>query len=186
MGLGIVSDEEFESSLQDIKKPTSIPVIIEMDNKGRKDGDVNVPNSIRAIIGDTANIDGRKEALALASSLGISDSSVSAYTNGVNSTKEYNGAKNPAIVELLTKSKNKIARKASKVAKAAIEKIDDDSLGECSAVELAQVAKHMASIIPMMEPPPEQSKDNRPQIIQFFAPAMRDESKFETIIVKDN
>jgi hypothetical protein len=43
----------------------------------------------------------------------------------------------------------------------------------------------MASIIPMMEPPPEGYKDNRPQIVQFFAPPMRDESRFETIIVKD-
>jgi hypothetical protein len=78
-----------------------------MEQKGRKEGDNNVPNSIRAIIGETSNIDGRKEALALANSLNIS-SSVSAYANGVTSTKDYNGDKKESIVDVLTKSKNEL------------------------------------------------------------------------------
>lgn len=181
--LGIVSDEEFESSLEDIKKPM-IPIVIESPSKGRSDNDKNVPGALRSIIGETSNVESRKDALDLARAFNISDSSVSAYANGATSTATYDKPKS-SIIEVITKSKNRIARKAAKISASAIEKISEDKLDACDAVELAQVAKSMASIIPMMEPPPAQGADTRPQIIQFFAPPMMQESKFETIVVKE-
>src|SRR5690242_4858309 len=101
MGMGLVDDSEFESQLSNvtqsrsIQKP-SIPstpnpnnespvegevVIEDIPSKGRKEGDNNVPESLRNLIGITAQTEGRKEAIALAKMFGVSPSSTSAYSN---------------------------------------------------------------------------------------------------------
>ena len=117
MPIGIVSDEDFESELNRISVPKKVvpspvlnPEIVEMDRPGRKEGDVNVPESLRKIIGEEALLNGRQSALGLAKMFDISPASVSAYANGATSTASYNSP-NTALVSHINKSGRVPSRK---------------------------------------------------------------------------
>lgn len=183
MPMGVVEDDDFEAALNDCG-PIAKVEVIDLPTPGRKEGDVNVPDSIRSIIGETSEVNGRQDAIALAKTFGLSESSVSAYANGASSTATYDNPK-PSIVDVITKSKQRIGRKAAKIAIKAVDNIDDVKLSNCSAVELAQVAKSMGSLVSQMSPDESSKSDHRPQIIQFFAPPMKTEQQFETIMVKE-
>src|SRR5678810_1013449 len=110
MPLGVVSDDEFESELKNSRvelDKSGVPVIGIVDNgteeippvvngvveeqkSGRGLGTTEVPDSLRKIIAQTNLESGRAAAISLASSFGISESSVSAYLNGSTSTATYN------------------------------------------------------------------------------------------------
>src|SRR5215510_5460530 len=92
MPMGIVSDDDFDREINHLNRkpvvtpPPVIPEVVDMPRPGRSNGDVNVPDSLRKIIGETSELEGRDAALELASKFGISPSSVSAYANGSTST----------------------------------------------------------------------------------------------------
>jgi predicted transcriptional regulator len=93
MGMGIVSDKDFDKELTnvDIKPVSDNKAHIHiLDKPGRKPNDVNVPDTLRKTIASTAIEHGREAAIDLASQFGISPSSVSAYTQGARSTSTYN------------------------------------------------------------------------------------------------
>lgn len=185
MPLGIVSPEDFEKELkefEDTKNPTGTVTIL--PSKGRKEGEPNVPDSLRKLLGDTALTEGRAESLEMAAAFGISKSSVSAYSNGSTSTKTYNDESNP-LKGFLRERKNKIAKRASKKLLTAMDKIDDDKLNECSAVELATVSRAMAGIIKDMLP--EEKTVQESSTVQFvmYAPPIAKESNFESVVANE-
>jgi hypothetical protein len=85
MAMGIVSDSEFDKELakanptpREVSK--QIPVtgeVVDMPAKGRGIGNVEVPDSLRKVIGETAVSEGRDTAVELARQFGISPSSAS-------------------------------------------------------------------------------------------------------------
>jgi hypothetical protein len=158
-----------------------------MERVGRKDGDVNVPDALRQIIGEEAVLNGRKSALGLAGMFGISDSSVSAYAKGATSTASYNTPK-PAIIGHINKSRARASKKAGKVLDAALGAITQDKLDYTDAKELAGIAKDMSVIIKNLEPPADSSQslksDSSPQFV-IFAPQFRDERSFDHITVQE-
>lgn len=189
MPLGVVSDSEFESELKNSNKHNTINndkvisgevVTIE---KGRGNGNVQVPDSLRKIIGETSELDGRKSALELAKIFDVSPSSVSAYSNGSTSTASMD--KQPNLTHI-NQAKERISKKARRVALKALDSITEDKLSIASAPELAHVARSMGAIVKDMEP--EKAKTevdaNRPQFI-FYAPQIINESKFETVYAKE-
>jgi hypothetical protein len=181
MGMGIVSDSDFENELQ--KNQTTPKVEIKDINKGRGPGNVEVPDSLRKVIGETSVINGREEAVKLAESFGISPSSVSAYANGATSTATYADQPNqPHIIQ----AKEKIARKARHKLMLAIGGITKEKLADASVKVLASVAKDMAAVVKDMEPevPKNAPINNGPQFV-IYAPQYRKEEHFEVVQAKE-
>jgi hypothetical protein len=193
MPIGIVSDDDFMSELSNYQKresseetrtPPITPEIIPLDRPGRSEGDVNIPDPLRQIIGEEAVINGRKAALGLAGMFGVSASSVSAYAKGATSTTTYDTPK-PSIISHINRSRQRASKKASKVLDAALGSITQEKLDYTDAKELAGIAKDMSVIIKNLEPPDDSVKSNSgeaaPQFV-IFAPQFRDERSFGTPI----
>lgn len=189
MPIGIVSDEDLQAELEKLS-PRKIdrltPLVQEIPTRGRSDGDVNVPDSLRQIIGEDAIINGRQSALGLAGMMGISASSVSAYANGASSTTTYDTPK-PSIINHINKSRARATKKAGRVLTAALAAITQEKLDYTDAKDLSGIAKDMSVVIKNLEPPQtDQASDGMktPQFV-IFAPTFRDERSFETIEVKE-
>ncbi len=191
MGLGLVSDDEFLSQLENVNR-SSLPinltpngVISQLASPGRASGDVNVPSSLRAVIGETSALDGRSEGIKLASEFGISPSSVSAYKNGATSTASYNEAK-PAIKNPIARAKARIASRSRNRILHAINAITDEKLDQARAKDLAGIAKNLAGVVSVMESNGiDPSIDTSKPAIIIFAPQIRKEESFDVIDVSN-
>ena len=193
MPIGLVSNEAFDQELASYTRaPKSVhsdvvPSIVELDRPGRSQGDVNVPESLRKIIGETAVIDGRQQALQIAEQFGISPASVSAYAKGATSTASYNSP-NAGISSFIAKSRNRAIKRAGKTLNAALGAITQEKLDYTDADKLSGIAKDMSVIIKNLEPQsspldPTEGKTT-PQFV-IFAPTFRDERTFESIVVSE-
>jgi hypothetical protein len=193
MGMGIVSDKDFDTEKgkviippisNTIPIPTSTPIAEIVDvHKGRGEGNVAVPNSLRKLIGDAAITGGRQEALELAASFGISGSSASAYGNGANSTASYNDRPNASNI---TKSKERISKRARHKLMAALRNMTEDKLVSAKARDLAGIAKDMSTVVKQMEEsenPLEKGK-NGPTFV-FYSPQVRSEKVFDVVHAKE-
>ena len=195
MSMGLVNDEDFECELNkgsqsNWNKATSIDSakIIESPNKGRALGDVEVPESLRKIIGETSELDGRKEAVALAKMFDISESSVSAYAHGSTSTANYNKPDTEigSINEHINKSKERISNKARSRLFQSLKYITDEKLKkEESVAILSQVARNMATIVKEMEPSVNTSNENNGIQFIFYSPHIKTEEVYDTITVNE-
>lgn len=180
MPMGVVNDKEFESEVEN----SGVPItghITELPRPGRQPNDVNVPESLRKIIGETSEIEGRQSALAFAESLGISASSVSAYANGATSTATYNKP-STELVQHIQGRKSKVVGSALTRLTRAMHHLTSDKIGTSSAREISAIAKDMAQVVKLMDDTPT-SDGNKVQAPQFlvYAPTMIDERKFEVI-----
>lgn len=187
--LGIVSDEQFDQEVSNSKtvippKPFNAEVIQKSD-RGRGKGNNEVPEGLRKIIGEESVINGRQSALELANEFGISPSSVSAYAKGATSTATI-AKPEKTLVNYLTSRKNRASKKALRTLHATLDAITPDKLQDVKARDLAGIAKDMSVIAKNMEP--ENSKtgeSNTPKFV-VYAPTIRDERTYETIVVNDN
>lgn len=193
MPMGVVSQKDFEKEVDNSAvaeseivlpnlPPTRIPEVVEMERPGRKEGDNNVPNGLRKLIGVTSVEDGRQAALQLAEQFGVSPSSVSAYAEGATSTSTIDEKPNGKIIN---DTKQRIARKASKVLNRALLNITDEKLAATKAVELAQIAKSMSGVVKDMEPEDEGAGNKQEPIFQVFAPQIHQENHYDTIVVRE-
>jgi hypothetical protein len=186
MPMGIVSDKEFQSEIKDstIKPISKSSVMITDVSRGRGEGSVEVPDSLRKVIGATALNDGRSEALELAKSFGISPSSVSAYTNGATSTASYDDTPNKSVIN---QGKVRLSGMAQRRLKMALRHITDDKLAGAKVRDIAGIAKDMAIVANQMEPEVSNNRNEQKNVsFQIFAPQFRDERKYETIVAKDD
>lgn len=189
MPIGLVSDDLLREELEKLsgKKRVSSVQVIDIEKPGRKEGDVNVPESLRKIIGEDAVINGRQSALQLAESFGISPASVSAYANGATSTASYD-TPNKSLISHINKSRQRAIKKAQLTLNGALSAITQDKLDYADPKDLASIAKDMTVVIKNLEPPQvASSDDNQAKAPQFviFAPQFRDERTFETITVQE-
>lgn len=193
MPVGLVSDDDFTREMDKLSgrktgKESHTPIVIDMPSKGRSEGDVNVPDPLRQIIGEESVINGRQSALGIARMFGISDASVSAYAKGATSTASYDTPKS-SIVNHIQKSRARAIKKASKTLNGALGAITQDKLDYADAKDLSVIAKNMSAIIKDLEPPshvdgPNGPTSNQPQFV-IFAPQFRDERSFDTIHVSE-
>ncbi len=188
MPLGIVSDKDFEKELGNSSKvPDTIPTTGRVDilpTPGRNSGDNNVPDSLRKIIGETSEIEGRQEALELANHFGISPSSVSAYANGSTSTASMDKQPN---LDHINGQKNRIVKRATIKLHKALSHITDEKLEGAKAVDLASIAKSMSGIVKEMEPEkPKDSTDgkNAPAFI-VYSPTFKQENYYEVVTARE-
>lgn len=202
---GIVSDDLFEKELKKSnplsnsdfnRNSNKIPEldtelvitgeVIDTPIKGRKEGDNEVPDSLRKIIGEEHELNGRQSALQLASDFGISKQSVSAYANGSTSTKSYDKRPNlPHINNAKERVQNHARAKLTK----ALNHLTSEKLASAKAVDLATIAKSMSGIVKDMEPEPILNGPgtqgiNSPTYV-FYAPQIKTENHYETVIAKE-
>lgn len=183
--MGIVNDDDLLIELDKLSPSTIKPKveIKSIPNPGRNGGDKNVPDSLRKIIGETNQIDGRPQALAIAKDFGISDSSVSAYANGTTSTASYDEPKKE-IESHIQRSKDRISSKARSLLLKSLKNITEEKLASAKVEVLSGVAKDMSNIIKNTEPDHKNPVREGPQFI-IYAPQFVPESKFETIILNE-
>lgn len=181
MPLGIVSDDEFEDSLNDESEQVRAS-IVNKTSSGRAVGDNNVPDSLRRIIGEDASINGSKNTIeAIARPLGISTSSVSAYKNGATSTASYND-KAPDLLSHINKGKTEVIKRATRTMKRALINITEEKLNGAKAKDLAGIAKDMSAMIKNLEP--EEQKEKNVQFV-FFAPRTRAIDTYDVLDVSN-
>jgi hypothetical protein len=183
MPMGIVSDTDFENELRKNQSDDISQGTIKEINRGRGLGNVEVPDSLRKVIGETANLDGRDEAIKLAESFGISPSSVSAYTNGSTSTKSYNEQPN---LNHINKAKERISKRARVKLFAALEQITEEKLSGSKAKDLSSIARDLSAVVKEMEPeqPKIAATSDGPKYI-IYAPQYKKEEHFEVIQAKE-
>lgn len=198
MAMGIVSDKDFNAEKSklvpspgtDGNKSETVPTssqvngVIKDVNRGRGIGSVEVPNSLRNVIGDESQTNGRQSAIELAQSFGLSPSSVSAYDVGATSTASYGDRPNAGIVK---QAKERIAKRARIKLMSALSQITEEKLEKANAKDLAGIAKDMAGVVKTMEPEDSKEKvntDKGPTFV-FYAPQFRKEEHFDVIQAKD-
>ena len=186
MAMGRVSSVDFDKEINGKTDAEPKVTIIDKPAKGRKDGDVNVPEGLRKLIGETYEIDGRQSGVDLAKRFNISPSSASAYANGATSTKSYDSPV-PAIKSHIIKSKERAVKRASVTLNQALSAITQEKLDYADPKDLAGIAKDMAVIIKNLEPPTVESINGGQSSPQFtiYAPTFRDERSFEVITVQE-
>jgi hypothetical protein len=206
MPIGLVSDDDFLKELSrtvpggkivtpatpptpdlvDAPTTTRDAVVEDTHSAGRNKGDTNVPESLRKIIGEEAVINGRSAALQLARDVGVSPSSVSAYSKGATSTSSI---KSPvkSILTHINKSRVRAVKRASSTLNAALGAITQDKLDYADVKDLSTIAKDMSVIIKNLEPPPDKPGEGETKAPAFviFAPQFRREEQFETITVQE-
>lgn len=194
MPMGVVSDSEFikesesllinESNINssNINKPKFeiIDESVKNNSHGRRDNDVQVPDTVRKLIGITAVGEGRQEALALAKQFGISPSQTSAYSQG--KTSSSSDTISPPIQSAINKTKLRIRSKAKKSLYIALDALTEDRITASKARDIAAIAKDMSTIMTSMEPKneDENNKSNGPTFI-FFKPEVKNESDFGVV-----
>jgi hypothetical protein len=181
----IVNNDEFEKEIKDSKVQEQV-ISGQIENipvKGRKTGDNNVPESLRKIIGNESEINGRESARRIAQEFGVSDSSISAYANGSRSTTTYDKRPN---LPFLNKQKNHITKRAQRKILNALEHITEDKLEDAKPTELAMIAKALSGVVRDMEPEKESTvnNNNAPQFI-VMAPVFKKEEHYDMMFIKE-
>ena len=201
MPMGIVSDAEFEKELNNSRpnktradiRPVTTLVKDSSDSsdssdntieRGRKEGDVNVPDSLRKLLGDVAVTSGRSDALALAKQFGISDSSVSAYSKGARSTATYNDRPSEKVIN---GAKMRVSMKARRKLLKALDSMTDDKLESCKARDLAGIAKDMAVVMKAMETDSHsgEGESNKGPTFMIFSPQFKSENDYKQVEAKE-
>lgn len=194
MPMGIVTPEDFDSELGNCNKPisnsrserekskSSVVNIIDVPTRGRGEGNVEVPDALRKIIGEESQLHGRDAGLAMARTFGISPSSVSAYSNGAHSTATYDETPNKNHIDL---GKARVVKRARAKMMLALSHLTAEKIQESKGRDIAGIAKDMAVVIKTMEPEQQKTENNnRPQFV-FFAPNIHNEEHYETIYAKE-
>lgn len=187
MAIGVVSSDDFDLEIEKSNLNHSksiIGTVIDKTPLGRGIGSEQVPNSLRKIIGETSEIDGRAEAINLAAQFGVSPSSVSAYANGATSTASYDNP-NKQLNNHINDAKARIAKKARNRLVTALNEITPDKLAAAKLRDIASVAKDMSAIVKDMEPKNESNDGHNGPTFVLFAPPFRKEEYFDTVIVNE-
>ncbi len=174
MAIGLVSDEDFE---------LEVGKVVDRKPSGRSVGDNNVPPALRQIIAETAISEGNDEAKRLAKSFGISDSSVSAYKHGANSTDTYNQPER-ALLNANNRVKDKIRGKAFTKLEEAIDAITETNLNGAKVRDIAAVAQSMSIIAKNMDDDVDTNRTH-PANFVIFAPIMMQDNEFKTVVINE-
>lgn len=185
MPIGVVTDDDFEKEIRNSGVPI-VGEVVKAPTKGRQENSTEVPQSIRKIIGETNEIEGRQSALQFAESLGLSPSSVSAYANGATSTSTYQKP-NQDLQAHITSRKQKVSASAMTRLTRAMSALTKDKIATSSAKEISSIAKDMAQVVKMMEPDTPEGQGEGVKTPQFvvYAPTFVDERKFDIIQAKE-
>jgi hypothetical protein len=175
MGMGVVSDEDFDLEVSKLSDNKSS--VITYNDKGRSEGDNNIPDAIRKIASE-ALLNGAPAKL-VCTELSISPASASAYKNGATSTATYDKP-NKSLISHNDKIKERINGRASNVMLKALKHITTAKLLDAKPTDLSQIAANMARVIDKTTPKIAEQATNT---IIFYSPKQIDSKNFEVIDV---
>jgi len=181
MPLGVLKEDEFLTELEKLNgKVISSAKVIPAKQPGRN-GKEETPVAIRKVIAGEPLSAGKE----LANLFNVSESSVSAYKVGATSTATYNTPE-IGLANHARSAREKIALRAGKRLSLALNHITDDKLANAKLSEISGVARDMSTIVKNMEPPAEQQSGNKlnAQFV-FFAPRLKSEADYDSVIVSE-
>jgi predicted transcriptional regulator len=155
-------------------------VLIEAIQRGRGPAK-EIPSPIRQFIAEES-LNGAS-AKELSETMGVSESSISAYKNGATSTATYNKPDDD-LMNHVSKVKTAIATAARNKLMTAISSLSDDKIANAKAKDIAGIAKDMASVVKQLEEKTDENKGPQVQFV-FFAPKVKPESYFPVIEVSE-
>lgn len=176
MPMGVISDEELQSELDknNDQRPDGKVVSI---NRGRGDGNNEVPQALRNVIAEEAitRIGTLKD---LANIFDVSPSSVSAYKNGATSTRSYHNP-DQQLKKHVDSVKDKIKNKAQARILLAMRHITEEKIQDAKLKDITGLARDMSAVIKNMETNGGQGNTNI--TYQIYAPRERKESEYEVV-----
>jgi hypothetical protein len=185
MGLGIVSDDEFDfevssliSSTRNEEKRDSEVRQIER-GRGNK---VETPEEIREIISE-ASLQGARSK-DLAKIFPISSSSISAYKNSATSTASYNKP-DQKLENHNSEVRDRITQRATKRIMMALSAITPEKVQSAKLKDISGLAKDMSSVVKNLEPQGRVSGDVNQTNYVFYIPKEKRLEDFETIVVNE-
>lgn len=192
MGMGIVSNSDFDNELENLTPLPPIPlggslgggkaIITSIPPKGRDTNGVEVPDSLRKLIGSESVTNGRQSALELADKFAISPSSVSAYSQGSHSTASYGDRPDESGI---SEAKLRITKKARNRLVLALNSITQEKIDSAKVRDIAGVAKDMSAIISNMESKGSKTEGDSGPTFIFYSPQTRSEKVFDMVQVKE-
>jgi len=173
MGLGLLTDEEFEVEIGKINNQ-----IKHVDSILGRNGKKAVPAIIRESA--AADLIAGATSKEVQEAYGISASSAEAYKNGAHSTTTYHEP-NESLQRANDAVRNQIIGGARAKLLQALEGITPDKLAGSKAKDLASIAKDMSSVINQTEP----TQSNPTGNVQFIfhVPPIKEEKDFGVIDV---
>ena len=183
MSIGLVDNSSFEAELERLLSSnghSSSPSVIVKTREGRGN---NIPDEIKKIAGEEF-INGAPQA-QVAEVLGITKTTVSHSAVGMNSTNHDVRQPKPEVLKHVNSVRDRITKRASRLAITALDSIDTDKVRELSPNKQAELAKTMTSIVKDMEPEYIDEK-NKPNIqVVVYAPRERSLDEFEIVKALD-
>src|SRR5215204_149909 len=161
-------------------KPHELGSMVRTIERGRGLHSVQVPEALRAVIASDAIENSSRSAKSIARAFDVSDSSLSAYKHGANSTASYD---NPDV-ELKAKTNHtrmRIGNKARSRLLSTLNHITPDKLENAKLRDLAATAQAMSAVIRNIEPPAADVGNN--VNIVLFAPRVHTEAHYETLVI---
>ena len=178
----ILLDNDFEiGELKPIVNgPNPKVEIVHAPELGRKPGAENISPIVKKLAAlDSLNTTLDQKDIARIH--GITQASVSAFSNGYNVTNKDVRKEIPEIVEILEARKNKIKDVASSKLLDALEFFTPESLKQ---KDIPTAAARLSGVMKDLEDKKEGEINNRPQFF-IFAPRQRDEDSYEVITVNE-
>jgi len=177
MPMLIVDDEAFELEINRCNPSKS--QVIHMPKKGRPEGCIETPESIRKLIAGDA-IDGIATTKEIAKEYDVSMSSVNAYKGDSTSTdRMVNKIVDSDLKRHNDNKRKKLNSLAHKVSRKALEHITDEKLEASKATDLSQIAANAARVIDKTTP----KEPNSPVTnnIHFYSPQQIRKENFEVV-----
>ena len=191
MAMGIVSDEEMNKEIESFSRlpekrefPEPVARVEERKergwNGGRKEGDTDIPDVLKRVIGDTILESGNRKHVS--SVFGVSESTVSAAKVGAHSTASYHRP-DKDLNSYIQGKKREIADRARGTLDRALDNITDEKLAAAKVRDLAGIAKDMAAVVRDMESGSEE-KASQTNIV-FYSPKPKTEEDYTVIQVTE-
>lgn len=162
LGLSTDRTEKTESNLN----------VVKLHNGGRREGDKNIPQSIRELVSVAANVGTTKEA---AEAFGVSHHQAHDYKHGKVSDRT-----NEELTEARDKGLGQIHDRALEILMHSMGLITPKAMEGMKVKDVVTVAEKMAGIVDKTRG---ESKEHKPLVI-IHAPRVRDESEFEVIEIE--
>lgn len=178
--LGIISDTDFNTELNNLEKSFAR---LGESNLGRGKGNIETPNVLRKVIAAEVIEGGSRNEVSEA--FNISQSSISAYLKGVNSTSDYTDETkiNQALTNSNLKTKERIINLTRSKLRKAVRHITDEKLKDAKPGELAVVARNMSSIANDLEPEVQISETRK--VVITYRPRIRQEDDYQILQVME-
>ena len=169
MPLGIVSDEDYEKEKGRCKESSIERITIE---KGRGNGNSNVPPELRELVAECGIIEGNK---STAKAFNVSEASVSAYKHGSTSTATYD--KNDRVY-----ARKRVAGRVQSRMLEALNFLTDEKIAAEYGKNIRSIVKDLAVVAEKFMGKNEEEKGSQVHL-HIYSPKVKSVNDYEIIDV---